>query len=1505
MSKLPQTDELGVPSSVAAARALFDRPKAPITYEPVGPDQCEAAVRTLAECFAAAGGTVADIVANARAAAQVLSGDRLQGLSEIVQNADDAGATSVSFIHDADTLLAVHNGRPLSLRDVHALAAPWLTTKSDDAAATGRFGIGLLTLHSLASAFELHGGDYHLRLGDPTLDPVAALPPHPAYTTSDTVLSLPLTEHALPAADLLAWSQAWDDSALLFLRTVRSVTFTTGSTSRSLRLGMRQLAPLTATVGGEPVDVQRQLRTAPDGRSWLVHTTETRSPTGLQRTHKKTEPTTPLGVALAMHENARAGHLHAGLPVVPTGLPLSVNAQFDPIASRQNIADSDWNRALTALVADLWVSAMLDVFSTAASSGWNLVPLNEHTDLPGPESGPIGALAQLASAVRHRAVQELPDRVRIAVGPGDNIPLAELAVESSALTGLISDIETAELADLPRTLSRLARDPAGRWRQVLTHWREQGSPLPDEVNVNEALPLTEVRARGVEANIKLTAAGVAAGLETLLNRLSCLVLEDGTHTRPPGENELRVLVQTQGGLGSVLGIADQLHPAYSRDSEASRSVCDWLRTRRQLADSTSDLTVLQLLASAGLRGAALERTVSDEQVRAIRDALEPLGHAEWDRLGAGIGAAIRLDVIRYDQRGKAQATSATPAQAYQPKAIDREPDSFAVAADTTPGLLWMAPRYATVLRSPHGRAGLGAQRFLRMLGAETAPRLSPHPRLNARYADPRRGLHIHFGGSAAERTAALQDLQATYSLDDMDCPDLEKVLKHIATDRKAQRRRLRASAVLAVLGRAWPSFGDHAQVPAARDYGGWRIQGTVRAWWLWTAGNIAWLDNAAAAPTAPARLRRRTAATVALHGNAADTFLHPAFASARSEVLVALGVAGEPATRELVRRLEQLRDAGPPTSTTASEAAIAYQALGERAGDRRRAAGHVAAPQLRQAFSAGAGLILTNQGWRPPAEVLRGQPVFGDLRPFVPQAPGSDPLWRTLQIRTPDLKDCVDVMREVARQPIDAVETQTLALDILRLMVTLLPEETTDDRVLARLRRLPVATSQGWSVERPVYCVEDPSLAEGIADRLPVWQPGGELSQFQPLVKHLKLTTLTARDVPLVEVENSYIDDDTTVLFQEALKLLREDLARNDPATERGARTAWPKLEALEVRIADSLRASLKPVTNTEDTVAVTARLDLDADALYLTDSEHLGRPSSGGRAIAGMFDTDHRGLAQAWLAAVTAAREGREGIRLQLAAERAAATEEATRQAMDERLRQLQNEAGEQPHRAPAKPARPRRGQQTKTTSGTPESTPPKSTKEPRVLVDLDDLVLVNPNGDLVPASAELRRPLRRRRTGGGGDLPPPRKGGAAPQARSATRDYSDLDKESLGLDLVRWVLASDEDTIVDLRAQHNVGADAVDLMRRFYELKVYAGAEPDEIVLEDAEIRRALSTPDFFLVVVSGLEGRTATPRVRVVANPLGQLRMSERSQIRFSGVRQSQCLVFNMRTQAREER
>ena len=297
---------------------------------------------------------------------------------------------------------------------------------------------------------------------------------------------------------------------------------------------------------------------------------------------------------------------------------------------------------------------------------------------------------------------------------------------------------------------------------------------------------------------------------------------------------------------------------------------------------------------------------------------------------------------------------------------------------------------------------------------------------------------------------------------------------------------------------------------------------------------------------------------------------------------------------------------------------------------------------------------------------------------------------------------------------------------------------------------------------------------------------------------------------------------------------------------------------------------------------------------------------------MAGLFHADPRRLSQAWLAAVEAAREGRQAELLKLAAVRAAEEAAEATSAIAAKRTEIEAQAKLAELQAQATHRRVTMSKAGKTASSRSAASTASGTRQidvpgeqpisgsqmpkPRILVDPSTLMIVDPDGTIVTATGGTIEP--RRKSGSSPRLPEPKMTGAAPIARSIPRSYTGLDKESLGRQLVIQVLSSNANNMIDLRAQRGVGADAVDELEQYYELKVSAGSEPDEIVLEDSQIRRAMSTDGFFLVVVSGLEGQNATPRVRIVANPLDQLRMSKKSVIKFSGVRQSNSLVYELR-------
>lgn len=231
-----------------------------------------------------------------------------------------------------------------------ALATPWLTTKTDDVLATGRFGIGLMTLRALSNVIDVHSGPYHVRIGEPIISWAAADVPVALSDPRATTLCLPVDETVLDTHDLVAWMAGWDESALLFLKSVKRVAVLTdgGSEIRTLSLAWSEDDSTIHSVSGHQLEVCRRHATAPDGRRWIVHSVEAPTPPDVQRARKKTGATVPIALALAMHPEDHGG-IYAGLPVTKTSAPLRVNAQFDPVTSRTTLAPTLWNRAMLPL----------------------------------------------------------------------------------------------------------------------------------------------------------------------------------------------------------------------------------------------------------------------------------------------------------------------------------------------------------------------------------------------------------------------------------------------------------------------------------------------------------------------------------------------------------------------------------------------------------------------------------------------------------------------------------------------------------------------------------------------------------------------------------------------------------------------------------------------------------------------------------------------------------------------------------------------------------------------------------------------------------------------------------------------------------------------------------------------------------------------------------------------------------------------------------------------------
>ena len=525
----------------------------------------------------------------------------------------------------------------------------------------------------------------------------------------------------------------------------------------------------------------------------------------------------------------------------------------------------------------------------------------------------------------------------------------------------------------------------------------------------------------------------------------------------------------------------------------------------------------------------------------------------------------------------------------------------------------------------------------------------------------------------------MTNIGATYTLEDIHCPDLIAVLWDISRDKKTTRRQQRASALLATLGRAWDRFSELAEVTAAVDNYAWRPRGTIKAFWIWQAASIMWLNDLGSKPTAPTALRLRTPGTVAIYGPDAEGYLHKDLHRARHDVLALFGVTGDPNTSDLVERLQALRDSGVgDVAMIRGATSVIYQALADRLASRVQVPGDLSIGSLRQVFGVGEGLILTNLGWRQPSQVLVGSPLFGDRRAFTPSVPSTTRLWSELRVRTPGIADCVDVLIEIAKNSHKPdMNQQTIILETLRYLAAELSRANKPSGSLSRkLAKLPLWIGEKWMRTRPVYAIGDPLLAKGLRSQVAVWDPGGELTQFKNLLVPLRLTELSVEFANVVPGATAEVDEEATALLRAAVSLLREDFARNDPKTGDSLRISWDQLSGFEVRVAPDLRVEIANVPNTGLlTASVNAIIDPRAATLYITKPSLMTNAEAGGQAIAGLFTANRRSVAQAWLAACDSARSGREALLLVLADDRQ--KEEEAQRAADiaERIAALQIE--------------------------------------------------------------------------------------------------------------------------------------------------------------------------------------------------------------------------------------
>jgi hypothetical protein len=1426
--------------------------------------------------------------------ARQLNTDSLQGLREIVQNADDLGATSVRFgtrtFEGQRQLIIAHNGAPVELMHVLPMIYPFFSTKREDARLKGRFGVGLKTLGRLGDELNIHSEPFHFGCRENLAVRVREAQEIPGFydpVTHDTLLTLNL----LPEIDqdfLSQWFCEWLPSDLVFLDSVRSVVMHDLNGSEETRVvTIDEIQPphFFDLLVGDRSSSTRCSTFEIDGVQWKRFVCEVDVPPGKSRSGKATDETTPIGIALPVSGDT-LGRIHVALPTgISTGEIFSVDAQFDPATSREELVNDTWNEWLIGAVAQMQGALAIHLAQEKSPLAWFVVPVLAETDS---SSQWVNHLFEHHWALAVNAFAEC----NCLIGGESGFGLSRVSYCDMNTEGLLNEADHFSVTGASM-LPLCLRDSKGRWREVL-----------DVIDVSHQIGLAAVTSK-CHSNfsdkpahwfLELASRCLEMGEDEYLLDASWIPLAHGGQAIATSPENACVWLIPQLSEDEFCRRHDLCVPVHELlNTPAYEHVRTWLSDNANFTLYLNAEHVLQAFARRYAEGAY---RATREDLLSIRELFENVQDRNPTELGLDVGQALHIEAFHYepDETGKIKTIKifASPQDVYLSASIGDSQDGWPRAAGYTPGLLWTSPGYAETFRATQSRKPSdetdkplsrkrGARRFLMLLGAALTPRFHR--------VDTPSTCALH----RAQSEASSHFYRSPGRLkNDYVSPDLDRVIADLKANKSNSGRRTgklktaptdhRCVALFRSIVSNWSVVESMITTVAIRDSGrGGRVE--VPSTWIARLSYEPWLFNELGVLCKPRDLAIATKITMALYDDPAKFAAGLVDADADSQFARVLGMKVNPPASELVNAIERHRDEDGYTNQ--ADTLKLYRALaghcpqGPTPPSPEARVGDITISTLRPKFGLSrsrrgliAPCVTTNPGtdWFPPTGVYSGKDIFHRRRPFVITDRTLAPLWNALNIGAPNLADCIRELEEIALVP-HVPGTDAVLIDIYRHMDKVLDKLSAPDR--KKLAQLPLLCDGQWVTKRPLYISDYPGLG---AKGLLIWTPPCAVDTIKRLVGAMALLPLPIEPVPRPALWIT--TDELRLRFNTALNILRTDLARDDEASYR-AMEPWSKLDQLIIYLhqPNDLIVRAVPTGHKAIEISVQAHTNVNEPALHFDNEHAIGRREYGGLAIAQFANGERsRQIALAWASAWATSADHVPPATIKLA------TDE-----LDTNLDALIVEHERQNQRGRRKmPV----GSINSSTGSAPELRAPHI----RRLKELPEEFAFSTS--VREGNQDTRKGIQPR---GAQPLPtePPKRSPKRNSIPAPVNSYCQYDSQELQKLAWIYVRAAFDDGLLvveDYQAVPRLGADGAIDWTTFIEMKSFAREAPAAVSLTESEFLRAQERKEnFYLVVVSGLEEGFDT-QIRLYINPLNNLPWSLKGSISLGGLGSGSALIFS---------
>ena len=161
--------------------------------------------------------------------------DNAHFLYELLQNAEDTGATEVKFSLNNNELIYSHNGRDFSLADIRGITSIGQGTKANDINKIGKFGVGFKAVFAYTATPQIHSGDFNFQIEELVI-PTSI---EPINGDAPTVMRFPFNSNVKDRQqsydEIKRGLSEFNATTILFLSSIEKVEFYVEGKSSSIR----------------------------------------------------------------------------------------------------------------------------------------------------------------------------------------------------------------------------------------------------------------------------------------------------------------------------------------------------------------------------------------------------------------------------------------------------------------------------------------------------------------------------------------------------------------------------------------------------------------------------------------------------------------------------------------------------------------------------------------------------------------------------------------------------------------------------------------------------------------------------------------------------------------------------------------------------------------------------------------------------------------------------------------------------------------------------------------------------------------------------------------------------------------------------------------------------------------------------------------------------------------------------------------------------------------------